>query len=199
MLRTLNYLETPDSGTIVIDGLTLNELPKTLQAARTKTAMVFQSFHLFSHLTVLENVKIALKLVLKLKEPEANTRAMSKLAKVGMDLFANRNVSNLSGGQKQRVAIARALAMEPDVLLFDEPTSALDPEMVHEVLAVIRQISEDHITMVLVTHEMRLAKEIADRVIFMDQGKVIEDRKGHSIFIDPKEDRTKQFLHQMLN
>lgn len=198
LLRTLNYLEVPTTGTVTIGNITISEHPKVLQQIRTKTAMVFQSFHLFNHLTVLENVTLALRQVLKLSKEAANEKAMTKLARVGMDAYHARNVKKLSGGQKQRVAIARALAMEPDVLLFDEPTSALDPEMVGEVVDVIRRISEENITMILVTHEMHLAKEIADRVIFMDQGDIVEDRKKDALFLNPKTKRAQAFLNQML-
>ncbi len=198
LLRCLNFLEVPSSGTVTIGDLVVNESPKVLQQVRTKTAMVFQSFHLFNHLTVLENVTLALKTVLKQDKLTANKKALETLARVGMDSFAHRNVKLLSGGQKQRVAIARALAMEPDVLLFDEPTSALDPEMVYEVADVIRQISEDNITMILVTHEMHLAKEIADRVIFMDEGRIVEDREKDTLFTNPNTERAKAFLHRMV-
>ena len=160
--------------------------------------MVFQGFHLFNHLSVLDNCTIAQRNVLKRTRQESEDKAYSALQKVGMNEFANRRPSQLSGGQKQRVGIARALAMDPKILLFDEPTSALDPEMVQEVLNVIRSLVTKNLTMVLVTHEMELARDIADRIIFMDQGNVVEDRTSNTIFTSPKEARTKAFLGQFL-
>ncbi len=196
LLRTINYLEVPTGGTIDIDGVTLSEKPKTLRHVRKEAPMVFQSFHLFNHLSVLENCTIAQRKVLKRDETTAKNKAIAMLEKVGMDAFINRKPAQLSGGQKQRVSIARALCMDPKILLFDEPTSALDPEMVDDVLHVIKNVLVDNpdLTAVLVTHEMHFAREIATRSIFMDHGEVIEDRNGAALFTNPHQARTKQFL-----
>lgn len=198
LLRTLNHLEIPTEGTIVIDGVTLTPEKKVLEKVRRNATMVFQGFHLFNHLSVLDNCTIAQRNVLRRTKEESEQKAYESLRKVGMADYANRKPRQLSGGQKQRVGIARALAMDPKILLFDEPTSALDPEMVQEVLSVIRSLVSENLTMVLVTHEMELARDIADRVIFMDQGSVVEDRPGHTIFNSPKEERTKAFLGQFI-
>ena len=195
LLRSLNYLETPSSGTITFKDTRLSDEPKTLGKVRQNMGMVFQSFHLFNHLSVLSNCTVAQVNVLKRDKEEAKENALNALEKVGMKAYAHRKPSQLSGGQKQRVAIARALSMNPEVMLFDEPTSALDPEMVAEVLQVIKKVAREGLTMILVTHEMQFAKDIADRVIFMDQGQIIEDRMDDLIFTEPKEERTKQFLN----
>lgn len=197
LLRTLNYLEIPTEGVVTFKDITLSDHPKTLQQVRKDMSMVFQSFYLFNHLSVLSNCTLAQKEVLKRDKKAADIIALESLKKVGMDRFAHRKAAQLSGGQKQRVAIARALSMNPGVMLFDEPTSALDPEMVGEVLQVIKKIAQEGITMILVTHEMQFAKDIADRVIFMDDGKIVEDRPHDEIFINPKEERTKQFLSKV--
>ncbi|MFW6299006.1 MAG: amino acid ABC transporter ATP-binding protein [Bacillota bacterium] len=199
LLRTLNHLETPTEGVITIDGVTLTPDKRVLETVRKKATMVFQGFHLFNHLSVLDNCTIAQKSVLKRSKEVSEKKAEEALRKVGMETFANRKPAQLSGGQKQRVGIARALAMDPDILLFDEPTSALDPEMVQEVLEVIRKLVSENLTMVLVTHEMGLARDIADRVIFMDKGEVVEDRTGNTLFTDPEKDRTKAFIGQFKN
>ncbi len=196
LLRTLNHLETPTEGVIEIDGVTLTPDKRVLEAVRRKATMVFQGFHLFNHLSVLDNCTIAQRNVLKRQKSSAEEKAFEALRKVGMETYANRKPAKLSGGQAQRVGIARALAMDPGVLLFDEPTSALDPEMVQEVLSVIRRLVDEDLTMVLVTHEMGLARDIADRVIFMDKGEVVEDRPGSTLFTDPKKERTKAFIGQ---
>jgi ABC-type polar amino acid transport system ATPase subunit len=198
LLRTLNHLEIPSEGSVIVDGVTLTPEKKILEQVRRNATMVFQGFHLFNHLSVLDNCTIAQRNVLKRTRQESEDKAYSALQKVGMNEFANRRPSQLSGGQKQRVGIARALAMDPKILLFDEPTSALDPEMVQEVLNVIRSLVTKNLTMVLVTHEMELARDIADRIIFMDQGNVVEDRTSNTIFTSPKEARTKAFLGQFL-
>ena len=196
LLRTLNHLETPTEGVIEIDGVTLTPDKRVLEAVRRKATMVFQGFHLFNHLSVLDNCTIAQRNVLKRQKSSAEEKAFEALRKVGMETYANRKPAKLSGGQAQRVGIARALAMDPGVLLFDEPTSALDPEMVQEVLSVIRRLVDEELTMVLVTHEMGLARDIADRVIFMDKGEVVEDRPRSALFTDPKKERTKAFIGQ---
>ncbi|MFW5913432.1 MAG: amino acid ABC transporter ATP-binding protein, partial [Bacillota bacterium] len=191
--------ETPTEGVITIDGVTLTPDKRVLETVRKKATMVFQGFHLFNHLSVLDNCTIAQKSVLRRSKEASEKKAEEALRKVGMETFANRKPAQLSGGQKQRVGIARALAMDPDILLFDEPTSALDPEMVQEVLEVIRKLVSENLTMVLVTHEMGLARDIADRVIFMDKGEVVEDRTGNTLFTHPEKDRTKAFIGQFNN
>ena len=196
LLRTLNHLETPTEGVIQIDGVTLTPDKRVLEKVRKKATMVFQGFHLFNHLSVLDNCTIAQRQVLKRTKEAAQKNAYEALKKVGMASYANRRPAQLSGGQAQRVGIARALSMDPEVLLFDEPTSALDPEMVQEVLEVIRKLVSENLTMVLVTHEMGLARDIADRVIFMDKGRVIEDRRGSTLFTNPTEARTQAFIGQ---
>ena len=199
LLRTLNHLEIPSEGTTIVDGVTLTPEKKVLEKVRKNATMVFQGFHLFNHLSVLDNCTIAQRNVLGRTREDSEKKAYESLRKVGMAEFANRKPSQLSGGQKQRVGIARALAMDPKILLFDEPTSALDPEMVQEVLTVIRNLVSENLTMVLVTHEMELARDIADRVIFMDQGRIVEDRETNTIFSSPKEERTKAFLGQFIS
>jgi len=196
LLRTLNYLEVPTNGEVCMDDVILTEQPHILRRARKDAPMVFQSFHLFNHLSVLENCTIAQRKVLKRDEKTAKDKAVAMLEKVGMAAFINRKPAQLSGGQKQRVSIARALCMDPKILLFDEPTSALDPEMVGDVLTVIKTVLKDNpdLTAVLVTHEMHFAQEIATRSIFMDHGEVIEDRNKDDLFTNPQEARTKQFL-----
>ena len=196
-LRTLNRLETHDSGEIVIDGITLNDNLKNLDAIRREVGMVFQSFNLFSHLTILRNVSLAPMRVRNMKKEEAEARALALLERVGLKNQAHKYPVQLSGGQQQRVAIARALAMDPTVLLFDEPTSALDPEMVNEVLAVMRELAHTGITMLVVTHEMGFAREVADRVIFFDEGCILEDTTPQAFFTNPDHERAQAFLSQV--
>lgn len=192
LLRCLVDLETYDQGTVKIAGQDLHTLPA--RTLHTTVGMVFQSFNLFNHLTVLENCVLPQTKVLHRNKKEARERAMDVLKKVGMEQFANQNVTLLSGGQKQRVAIARALCMEPQVMLFDEPTSALDPEMIGEVLGVMKQLAKSGYTMVVVTHEMQFAKEVSNRVVFMDGGVILEAGTPQEIFDHPKMERTKAFL-----
>ena len=194
LLRTLNYLEVPTSGSITIGDITLKEDPKILEKIRQNVAMVFQSFYLFDHLSALKNCALAPRKVLKLTEEDAIQRAKASLGEVGMSAFESRKPSQLSGGQKQRVAIARSLAMHPDVILFDEPTSALDPENVDEVLHTMTALAKKKMTMIIVTHEMQFAKNIADRVIFMQDGEVIEDERAKDFFKAPKSEKAKAFL-----
>jgi putative lysine transport system ATP-binding protein len=194
LLRCLNLLEEPDGGDIVFEGRSLLSDDVDLNRLRTKMGMVFQSFNLFANLNVLDNCTIALRKVLRVDPKTAEERAKKVLDQVGMSPFLMQNPKHLSGGQKQRVAIARALAMNPDVLLFDEPTSALDPEMVGEVLDVMRKLANDGMTMVVVTHEMAFAREISDRVVFMDGGVIVETGSPSELFDRPKQDRTRAFL-----
>lgn len=197
-LRCLNLLETPDSGEIYIDGVDILDKKNNINIIRQKMGMVFQHFNLFPHLTVLENITLA-PVTLKLKTKEQATEDAYKLLdKIGLRDKANVYPSTLSGGQKQRIAIVRSLAMDPEVILFDEPTSALDPEMVGEVLAVMEQLAEDGMTMVVVTHEMGFARKVADRVLFMYDGIVLEEGTPEEIFGNPKNERTKQFFQSVL-
>lgn len=198
LLRSINLLETPTSGEILYKGENVLTKGYDLNKYRTHLGMVFQSFNLFNNLNVLENVIVAQTTVLKRSRDLATTTALDNLKAVGMDSFINAKPSQLSGGQKQRVAIARALSMNPDLLLFDEPTSALDPEMVGEVLKTMKELADSGLTMVIVTHEMDFAREVSDRVIFMDQGVVAESGTPDQIFVHPKEDRTKAFLTRFL-
>ncbi len=199
-LRCLNCLEDPTSGQIIVDGIDIADLSVDINIQRQKIGMVFQQFNLFNNKTILENITLAPLLLKKYKtKEEANEVAYSLLNKIGLSDKANAYPSQLSGGQKQRVAIVRALAMEPQVLLFDEPTSALDPEMVKEVLELIKEIADNqNITMLIVTHEMGFAKNISDRVIFMDQGYIIEEGKPEEIFENPKNPRLVEFLSKVL-
>jgi len=197
-LRSLNLLEKPDSGSIIFEG---NEItsPKTdINLMRRKMGMVFQQFNLFPHMTVLKNMTLAPIKLLKMPKAEAEQKALELLERVGLKDRANAYPSQLSGGQKQRVAIVRALCMNPEVMLFDEPTSALDPEMVGEVLDVMKQLAKEGMTMVVVTHEMGFAREVADRVIFMCDGAIEEEGTPEEIFSNPKGIRTKQFLQSIL-
>ena len=197
-LRCLNLLETPDSGEIYIDGVDILDKKNNINIIRQKMGMVFQHFNLFPHLTVLENITLA-PVTLKLKTKEQATEDAYKLLdKIGLRDKENVYPSTLSGGQKQRIAIVRSLAMDPEVILFDEPTSALDPEMVGEVLAVMEQLAEDGMTMVVVTHEMGFARKVADRVLFMYDGIVLEEGTPEEIFGNPKNERTKQFFQSVL-
>lgn len=196
MLRCINLLEDIDSGTISVNGQQIDQITD-INGYRKNVGMVFQQFNLFSNMNVLNNCMIAQKRVLKRKEEDAREMAIKQLKKVGMADFINAYPSTLSGGQKQRVAIARALCMEPQILLFDEPTSALDPEMVGEVLSVIKELADENMTMIIVTHEMGFASEVADKVIFMDNGVVEEEGSAKQIFENPKNERTKQFLSRV--
>ncbi len=194
LLRCFNFLEMINSGEITIDGHTINPKKENLAEIRAEVGMVFQHFNLFPHKTVLENVIEAPITVKKMKKDEARKLGMNLLEKVGLEDKADVYPSKLSGGQKQRVAIARSLAMEPKVMLFDEPTSALDPELVGEVLQVMKQLAEEGMTMVVVTHEMKFAKEVADRIIMIDQGTIIESADPKNFFENPQNERTKQFI-----
>jgi general L-amino acid transport system ATP-binding protein len=196
-LRTLNRLEAHDGGSIRIDGIELNDDMKNLDAIRREVGMVFQNFNLFSHLTILKNVALAPMRVRKMSKAEAEAKALALLERVGLKDQAHKYPVQLSGGQQQRVAIARALAMDPKVLLFDEPTSALDPEMVNEVLAVMRELAHTGITMLVVTHEMGFAREVADRLIFFDLGVILEDTTPKEFFSNPAHARAKAFLSQV--
>jgi polar amino acid transport system ATP-binding protein len=194
-LRCLNLLELRNEGTIEIENTDIQQMETHL---RKKVGMVFQHFHLFPHLTVLENITFAPLQVLKKTKKEAEQIGLELLQKVGLSEKAQAYPSSLSGGQKQRVAIARALAMNPDIMLFDEPTSALDPEMVKEVLQVMKDLVKTGMTMVIVTHEMGFAKEVADRILFMDDGKLVEDEVPRVFFENPKTERAKAFLEKVL-
>ena len=197
VLRTMNYLEEPTSGHVIVDGMDLSDKNK-LNAVRTEVGMVFQNFNLFPHMTVLDNLTLAPVNVRKTDKKEAQDIAMKLLERVGLSDKAQMYPDSLSGGQKQRVAIARALAMKPKVMLFDEPTSALDPEMVREVLDVMKSLADEGMTMVIVTHEMGFAKEVADRVLFVDGGQILEDGTPAQVFDAPSNDRTKLFLSKIL-
>ena len=197
VLRTMNYLEEPTSGHVIVDGMDLSDKNK-LNAVRTEVGMVFQNFNLFPHMTVLDNLILAPVNVRKTDKKEAQNIAMKLLERVGLADKAQMYPDSLSGGQKQRVAIARALAMKPKVMLLDEPTSALDPEMVREVLDVMKSLADEGMTMVIVTHEMGFAKEVADRVLFVDGGQILEDGTPVQVFDAPSSDRTKLFLSKIL-
>ena len=199
LIRLVNGLETPDTGNVIVQGENLGNLKKTqLRKLRRKIGMVFQQFNLFPHKTVLENITIAPIKVKKMKKSDAEAKAIRLLEKVGLENKRDAYPAQLSGGQKQRIAIARALAMEPDVMLFDEPTSALDPEMVGEVLNVMKNLASEGMTMVVVTHEMGFAKEVGDRIVFMDGGNILESEKPQEFFENPKNERTKEFLSKVL-
>jgi len=198
LLRCLNGLEEPDSGTIVVDNIPLDDNRKHRLEIRKEVGMVFQSFNLFPHLTALENVNLAQIRVRKKSQKEATRLSMELLNKVGIAEKSANYPAQLSGGQQQRVAIARALAMMPKVMLFDEPTSALDPEMINEVLDVMKNLATEGMTMVVVTHEMGFAREVSDWVIFMDEGQIVETGTAEHFFKNPQEDRTKLFLSQIL-
>ena len=197
VLRTMNYLEEPTSGKVIVDGMDLSDKSK-LNEVRTEVGMVFQNFNLFPHMTVMENLTLAQTKVRKTSSDEAKKIGQALLDRVGLGDKANAYPDSLSGGQKQRVAIARALAMKPKVMLFDEPTSALDPEMVREVLDVMKSLAEEGMTMVIVTHEMGFAKEVADRVLFVDGGLILEDDTPEKVFDAPTNERTKLFLSKIL-
>ena len=197
-LRCLNLLETPDDGEVIIDGEQINLPGVDVDRLRRKMGMVFQHFNLFPHLTVLENITLAPIKVNGLSEEEANKKAMELLDRVGLTEKANEYPTSLSGGQKQRIAIARALAMDPKIMLFDEPTSALDPEMVGEVLDVMKRLAKNGMTMVVVTHEMGFAREVGTRLLFIDEGKVLEKGTPNEVLSEPKQERTKSFLSKVL-
>lgn len=197
-LRSLNLLEVPTSGQIIFEGDDITDPKVDINKHRQKMGMVFQQFNLFPHLTILRNMTLAPMKLLKKSKAEAEAKAMELLKRVGLEDRADAYPSQLSGGQKQRIAIVRALCMEPDVMLFDEPTSALDPEMVGEVLDVMKVLAKSGMTMIIVTHEMGFAKEAATRVIFMDQGKMIEENTPQEFFSSPKTDRCKNFLNSIL-
>ncbi|MER0449151.1 amino acid ABC transporter ATP-binding protein [Streptomyces sp. NPDC006711] len=198
LCRTMNRLETIESGSIAIDGRPLPAEGKGLAQLRAEVGMVFQSFNLFAHKSVLANVSLAQTKVRGRKKEEADKRSHELLERVGLASQAQKLPAQLSGGQQQRVAIARALAMDPKVMLFDEPTSALDPEMINEVLEVMRQLARDGMTMVVVTHEMGFARSAANRVVFMADGRIIEDRTPDDFFTNPQSDRAKDFLSKIL-
>ncbi|MCA1927067.1 MAG: amino acid ABC transporter ATP-binding protein [Calditerrivibrio sp.] len=197
-LRTLNHLETINGGNIIIDGIELTDSKTNINKIREEVGMVFQQFNLFPHLTALENITIAPRIVRKMDKKSADELALKLLERVGLGDRGGSYPSQLSGGQQQRVAIARALAMKPKIMLFDEPTSALDPEMIGEVLDVMKTLAKDGMTMVVVTHEMGFAREVSDRVVFMDEGNIVEMGKAEDIFNNPRNERLKQFLGQIL-
>ena len=197
MLRCINLLEVPTSGEVYIDGELVTS--QNINEIRTKMGMVFQNFNLFPHMTVLENVTCAPINVKGVSNADAEAKAMELLTRVGLDNKANAYPRSLSGGQQQRVAIARALAMDPEIMLFDEPTSALDPEMVGEVLDVMKDLAKEGLAMIVVTHEMGFAKEVADKVIFMDEGVIVEQGTPEEVLINPSEERTKNFLSKVLS
>ena len=197
MLRCINLLEIPTSGEVYIDGELVTS--QNINEIRTKMGMVFQNFNLFPHMTVLENVTCAPINVKGGSKADAEAKAMELLTRVGLDNKANAYPRSLSGGQQQRVAIARALAMDPKIMLFDEPTSALDPEMVGEVLDVMKDLAKEGLAMIVVTHEMGFAKEVADKVIFMDEGVIVEQGTPEEVLVNPSEERTKNFLSKVLS
>jgi general L-amino acid transport system ATP-binding protein len=198
LIRCINRLEEHDAGRIFVDGTELTMDIRNIQEIRKETGMVFQSFNLFPHLTVLTNVSLGPRQVRNMPKAKAESLALELLTRVKIPEQANKFPSQLSGGQQQRVAIARALAMKPKVMLFDEPTSALDPEMINEVLDAIKELAQEGMTMVVVTHEMGFAREVADRVVFMADGEIVEVGTPSELFDNPKEERTKQFLSQIL-
>ncbi|WP_298704194.1 amino acid ABC transporter ATP-binding protein [uncultured Veillonella sp.] len=197
VLRCMNYLEEPTSGKVIVDGMDLSD-KKNINKVRAEVGMVFQRFNLFPHMSVLNNITLAPQKIRKMSKAEAETTARELLKRVGLEDKADAYPEQLSGGQQQRVAIARSLAMKPKVMLFDEPTSALDPEMVREVLDVMKSLAGDGMTMVVVTHEMKFAKEVADRVLFVDGGEILEDGTPEQVFDNPQNERTKLFLSKIL-
>lgn len=198
LLRCINMLEIPSAGSITVCGCEITQKGAPVREIRQKVGMVFQHFNLFDHMTIMKNMIFAPMRVKKISKEEATAKAMELLKRVGLEDKANVYPITLSGGQKQRVAIARALAMDPGIILFDEPTSALDPEMVAEVLDVIKELAQTGITMLLVTHEMGFAREVADRILFMDDSVIIEDAAPDEFFSNPKSERAKKFLSKML-
>ena len=197
VLRCMNYLEEPTSGDVIVDGMNLN-VKENINNVRAEVGMVFQRFNLFPHMTVLDNITLAPQKIRGLSKADAEAIAHDLLGKVGLSDKAEAYPEQLSGGQQQRVAIARALAMKPKVMLFDEPTSALDPEMVSEVLDVMKDLAKEGMTMVVVTHEMSFAKEVATRVLFVDGGEILEEGTAEEVFDTPKHDRTKAFLSKVI-
>ncbi len=197
-LRCLNLLEHPTGGEIIFEGVSITDSKNNINKQREKMGMVFQQFNLFPHMTVMENITLSAVKVKKLPKDQAEKIAMDLLKRIGLEDKANIYPNQLSGGQKQRIAIVRALAMSPDVMLFDEPTSALDPEMVGEVLDVMKKLASDGMTMVVVTHEMGFAKEVGNRVLFMDEGKIVEQGTPEELFSNPKNPRTQDFLKKVL-
>lgn len=198
LLRTANLLEEPTTGKVLFDGQDLTNVRTNLDAVRTRIGIVFQSFNLFPHMTALGNVTVALKEVLRVPPGEARERALGQLRHVGLEHKAESYPGQLSGGQQQRVAIARALAMRPKLMLFDEVTSALDPELVHEVLDAMKRLAEEGMTMVVVTHEMGFAREVGTRMLFMDEGEVLEEGRPREMFASPEHPRTRAFLSRLL-
>ena len=198
LLRSLNLLETPTSGSIIFEGVDLADKKVNINLHRQKMGMVFQHFNLFPHKTVLENITMAPVQLKKMTKPQAKEKALALLERIGLSDKANTYPNMLSGGQKQRIAIVRALAMEPEVMLFDEPTSALDPEMVGEVLELMRSLAKEGMTMAVVTHEMGFAREVANRVVFMADGRILEENEPHALFDDPQDPRLKDFLSKVL-
>ena len=197
VLRCMNYLEQPTSGEVIVDGMNLND-KANINNVRAEVGMVFQRFNLFPHMSVLDNITLAPQKIRKLSKADAEKIAHELLAKVGLSEKANAYPEQLSGGQQQRVAIARALAMKPKVMLFDEPTSALDPEMVHEVLDVMKELAEEGMTMVVVTHEMGFAREVGTRLLFVDGGQILEEGEPNAVFENPQNERTQLFLSKIL-
>jgi len=197
-IRCINRLEEHQSGQIIVDGIELSNDVRNIDAIRSEVGMVFQQFNLFPHLTVLDNITLAPKWVRRKPRAEAEQMAMELLKRVGIEAQAHKFPGQLSGGQQQRVAIARALAMQPRIMLFDEPTSALDPEMIKEVLDVMIELARSGMTMLVVTHEMGFAREVADRLVFFDHGQIVEQGTPEQIFNNPQEERTKRFLAQIL-
>jgi len=198
LIRCINHLEPHQEGQILVEGVELTDAVKNIEMIRREVGMVFQQFNLFPHLTVLQNLTLAPRRVRKLSKPQAEELAMEYLKRVRIAEQAHKYPSRLSGGQQQRVAIARALCMEPQIMLFDEPTSALDPEMIKEVLDVMIELAEAHMTMICVTHEMGFARTVADRVVFMDHGQIVEEAPPAVFFSNPTNERTKLFLGQVL-
>lgn len=198
LIRCINGLEDIDDGEIIVDEIDIHASKKNLQEIRGEVGMVFQHFNLFPHLTILENITLAPNLVKNVKKEEASKVAMELLEKVKLEHKADAYPADLSGGQKQRVAIARSLAMKPKVILFDEPTSALDPETIGDVLSVMKDLAQENFTIVCVTHEMGFAKEVGDRIVFMDEGVIVEENTPEEFFASPKSDRAKTFLKEIL-
>jgi general L-amino acid transport system ATP-binding protein len=197
-IRTINRLERHDKGRIVVDGTELTDDVKNIEKIRSEIGMVFQSFNLFPHLTIMQNLTLAPRNVRRWPKAKAEEKAMQLLQRVGIPEQADKYPAQLSGGQQQRVAIARALTMEPRIMLFDEPTSALDPEMIKEVLDVMRELARSEMTLIVITHEIGFAKEVADRVLFFDEGKIVEEGTPETFFSNPQHERSKRFLEQIL-